>query len=364
MVVAASPVTSGAQPSLSLQDYAPRSELVVPTTMVTGPRFPVIDAHNHLGDEFGGSWDRRPVGELLDVLDDAGVRCLVDLDGGWGEQVLDRHLATFKDAAPDRFACFGGVDWSVWPELRNRFPEWAASRLVDQVRRGAQGLKIWKPFGLRVVDHCGDRVAVDDVRLDVLWATAAELQVPIVIHVADPVAFFRPLDRHNERYELLREHPEWHVAGPGFPTFDAIIGELASLVTRHPATVFIGAHVGCYAENLAWVSAILDRCPNFYVDIAARLDELARQPYTARRFAIRHQDRVLFGTDLPAEVAMYRTHYRFLETYDEHFLGPSGDRPGKSWRLTGLALSGGVLAKVYHDNAVRLLNLTRPPLLS
>jgi predicted TIM-barrel fold metal-dependent hydrolase len=326
---------------------------------VERPRFPVIDAHNHLGSEFGGGWDRRPVEALLDVLDAADVRYLVDLDGGWGEEVLEARLRTFKDAAPDRFACFGGVDWAAWPDHGNRFPDWAASRLAAQVRRGAQGLKIWKPFGLRVVDQHGRRVPVDDHRLDALWASAGELGVPVTIHVGDPVAFFRPLDHRNERIELLREHPEWHVAHPDRPGFDSIVAELASLVVRHPGTVFVGAHVGCYAENLEWVGNLLDRCPNFHVDIGARIDELGRQPHTARRFLLRYADRVLFGADLPADVVMYRVNYRFLETDDDHFPGPCGERPGYSWRLHGLHLPDDVLRRIYWDNAARLLGL--PP---
>lgn len=345
---------------LALDEFTPRSELVTRVTEVARPFVPVIDAHNHLGAEFGGAWDQRPVGELLDVLDAADVRCLVDLDGGWGEEVLDAHLAHFKEAAPDRFACFGGIDWAAWPAHGDRFPEWAAGRLVAQVRRGAQGLKVWKPFGLRVVDHHGRRVPVDDARLDPVWSTAAELGIPVTIHVADPVAFFRPLDRHNERYGILRDHPEWHVAGPGFPSFDTLMAELASLVSRHPSTVFVGAHVGCYPENLGWVGDLLDRCPNFHVDIAMRLDELARQPYTARRFFLRHHHRVLFGTDMPADVSMYRLHYRFLETDDEHFRGPCGDQPGRHWRLTGLNLPSDVLGDIYAANAARLLGLSPP----
>jgi len=343
--------------ALRLADYAPRSELVVPQTEISGPRFPVVNAHSHLSAEFGDGWDQRSPHALLDVLDEAGVQCLVDLDGGWGEDVLDARLARFKSAAPERFACFAGVDWAQWPRLANRFPEAAARRLDAQVARGAQGLKIWKSFGLRVADHHGDRVAVDDARLDVLWATAADLGIPVTIHVADPVAFFHPLDHTNERHELLREHPDWHVAWPGHPSFETIIGELARLVERHPATTFVGAHVGCYSENLAWVGALLDRLPNFFVDIAARLDELARQPNTARRFFLRYGNRILFGTDRPAGVAMYHAHYRFLETDDDHFLGPLGDRPGRSWRLSGLALPDDVLRLVYSDNARRVLGL-------
>jgi len=93
--------------------------------------------------------------------------------------------------------------------------------------------------------------------------------------------------------------------------------QYANLVIRHPETTFIGAQVGCYAKNLDWICPLLDRCPNFYVNIAARLGELGRQPYSARRFFIEYQDRILFGTDFPAFVDTYRLHYRFLETDDE-----------------------------------------------
>ena len=319
----------------------------------TQPRLPVIDAHNHLGGEFGGGWDQRPVEELLAVLDEAGVQRIVNLDGGWGEQVLDAHLAKFKEAAPERFHCFGGVDWSAWAARGDAFPDWAAQRLVAQVQRGAEGLKVWKPFGLRVVDHKSMRVAVDDVRLDPLWQTAADLQVPVTIHVADPVAFFQPLDRDNERYEELLEHPDWHVGWPGSPSFDTIIDEFARLVTRHRSTVFIGAHVGCYSENLSWVAALLARCPNLYIDIGARIDELSRQPEEARRFFVAHRDRILFGTDYPAEVDMYRVHYRFLQTADTDFSAANGDR--RLAHLSGLGLPEDVLERVYLHNPTRAL---------
>jgi hypothetical protein len=317
------------------------------------PRWPVVDAHNHLGAEFGGGWDQRPVEELLDVLDEAGVARIVNLDGGWGEHVLDVHLAKFKEAAPERFHCFGGVDWSAWGELGDHFPEWAAKRLVAQVGRGAEGLKVWKPFGLHVVDHTGVRVAVDDPRLEPLWQTAADLHVPVTIHVADPVAFFQPLDRDNARYEELLEHPDWHVGWPGAPSFDTLIDEFARLVTRHRSTVFIGAHVGCYSENLAWVAALLARCPNLYVDIGARIDELSRQRDEARRLFVAHRDRILFGTDYPAEVDMYRVHYRFLQTADADFSAANGDR--RLAHLSGLCLPEDVLQRVYLHNATRAL---------
>ncbi len=188
-----------AQDELLLTDYCPRPALVTADHTPSRPRFPAIDAHNHLGAAFGDGWDGRPLTELLDRMDEAGIEALVDLDGGWGEEILNRHLDRFKAGAPERFYHFGGVDWSRWPEQGDGFGEWAAGRLRDQVRRGASGLKIWKGLGLSVRGPQGDLVAVDDPRLDPIWQAAAELQVPVLVHVADPVAFFAPLDRFNER---------------------------------------------------------------------------------------------------------------------------------------------------------------------
>lgn len=341
-----------------LQDYRPMARLEGKKTIVEKPRFPVIDGHNHLGEAFGGRWERRPVEELLAVLDEAGVRVYVDLDGGWGEAVLQDHLDRFKARAPERFIHFGGVDWSQWPDRGDQFGEWAAGRLREQRRWGAQGLKIWKNLGLHVRDQHGQLVAPDDSRLDPLWNTAAELDLPVMIHVADPVAFFDPLDSGNERWEELQAHPDWHFPASRFPAFHMLVESLARLVECHPQTTFIGAHVGCYAENLAWVSALITRVPNFYVDISARIAELGRQPYTARRFFLQHAERILFGLDMGADLDSYRIYYRFLETDDEHFPYSNEPVPPQGrWQIYGLHLPDDVLEKVYFRNAERVLGL-------
>ena len=341
-----------------LSDFRPNSKLVVKETTITNPRFPVIDAHNHLGETFGGGWINKPVSQLLDILDEANIQNFVDLDGGWGEAILDKHLAHFKAAAPERFLHFGGVDWGQWQAQGNQFGEWAAKRFREQVTRGAQGLKIWKGLGLNVQDHENQLVMVDDERLDPVWAMAGELDVPVMIHVGDPVAFFDPLDHTNERWEELHAHPDWQFPSPPYPSFISIMESLARLVKRHPQTTFIGAHVGCYSENLGWVGRVLEQSPNFYIDISARIGELGRQPYTARRFFLQYADRILFGTDMGASVDSYRLHYRFLETDDEYFNYGLSPVPGQGrWYIYGLHLPDEVLEKVYYQNARRVLRL-------
>jgi predicted TIM-barrel fold metal-dependent hydrolase len=133
---------------------------------------------------------------------------------------------------------------------------------------------------------------------------------------------------------------------------------LANLVQRHPKTTFIGAHVGCYAENLGWVGNLLDRCSNFYVDIGARIPELGRQPYTARQFFLRYADRIVFGSDYGPNLEAYRIMYRFLETADEYFNYTPGDLPSEGrWQIYGLYLPDDILEKIYCRNAEKILQL-------
>ena len=350
---------------LRLADYRPRSSLRVAAHELRRPQFPVIDAHNHLGAAFGGAWAGRPAAEMIATLDEAGVETIVDLDGGQGD-ALSAEIERWQAAWPDRVVVFAGLDYAAWA-TDPAFGDSEADRLRDAARRGARGLKVWKLLGLRARDPDGRLVAVDDARLDPLWEAAAELDLPIVIHIADPIAFFEPLDPTNERWEELNANPDWHFwptrpAGrpdaPGFPPFDELLAAFARLVGRHPRTTFVGAHVGCAAEDLGLVGRLLEASPNLFIDIAARLGELGRQPYTARAFFLRHADRILFGTDMGPDPDLYAIHYRFLETFDESFDYGTEPVPGQGrWQIHGIGLPADVLRKIYRDNARRALRL-------
>jgi predicted TIM-barrel fold metal-dependent hydrolase len=287
----------------------------------------------------------------------------VDLDGGWGD-ALARELEHWAPLG-NRVAVFAGLDYAMWPE-RPDFGDVEAARLRAAAAAGASGLKVWKLLGLRARDPAGRLVPVDDARLDPLWATAGELRLPVTIHVADPIAFFEPLDAVNERYEELLEHPDWHFwptrpptrpEVDGFPPFDELIDGLEAAVARHPRTTFIGAHVGCVPEDLARVDRMLAAYPNWHVDIAARIAELGRQPYSARDLIQRWPDRVLFGTDVPPDAATWAVYARFLETRHESFPYDPDRGPGSQgrWQIHGLGLSDDVLRAVYADNARRLI---------
>ena len=340
---------------LPLREYRPRSRLRVPEHRVARAAVPAVDAHNHLGRWLGeaGAWT-TDVGELLDVMDASNVASIVNLDGMWGVE-LEANLERYDRAHPGRFVTFAHLDWreTAKPGFGGRM----AASLRDSVARGARGLKVWKHLGLRFRDDRDQLIAPDDERLDPVWGAAADLAVPVTIHLADPIAFFDPIDERNERLEELLANPDWWFGEPGTPGFDDIMTSFESLVGRHPGTTFIGAHVACAAENLAWVSRMLDTYPNLQADIAARIAELGRQPRAARDLIVRHPGRILFGVDLfPPDREIYAVHFRFLETLDEHFpYDPQDPPPQGRWAISGLGLPSDILAAVYAGNARRLI---------
>ncbi len=342
---------------LKLRDWEPKSMLVTKTTILEKPRFPVIDIHNHLG---GGRQFLTPerVQRYLTEMDEAGVRTVVNLDGGWGDR-LQETIEVLDKTHPTRFATFAlvnfdGIDDDDWSERE-------ASRLAEGFRQGAKGLKIDKRLGLRYRYKSGKLMPVDDPKLDAIWETCGKHQKPVVIHVSDPAAFFTPLDRFNERWHELNANPNWLFFGDQFPKREDILDQLHRVIERHPKTTFVNTHFGNNAEDLAAVGEKLDKYPNMLVDFDARISELGRAPYSARRFFVKYQDRILFGTDTTPRRDAFRIYYRFLETDDEYFNCAASHHLQGFWMIYGLYLPDEVLEKIYHKNAERVLGLTPRP---
>jgi predicted TIM-barrel fold metal-dependent hydrolase len=335
--------TSLATP-ITVDQYHPKSMVRLKETEVLRARYPAIDAHNHFSDQMD-------VEKVIANMDACNIRTYIDLSG-WNGDRLKRRLELVKGRYPERFAVFYVPDFKRVSEPE--FGERSARELEEAVRNGAQGLKIYKELGLWVRDAAGKLLHVDDRRLSPLWQSAGELDVPVMIHVADPHAFFQPLDAHNERYAQLIRHPDWHFYGQDYPPLVQLLEERDRIVAEHPQTRFIGAHVGSDAENLDRASQALDRYPNYFVDFSARVGELGRQPRRARAFFLQYQDRILFGTDGHDHPVMYRSYFRFLETDDECFEYYMYPQHG-FWQISALDLPDEVLWKLYVANPARVI---------
>ncbi len=331
---------------MEFEDYDPPSTMVVPEHHVTKAKFPFVDIHNH---QF-----RMPtmdLTELVSEMDKLNMAVLTNLSGrGRGStDHLENSIKNVKDNYPNRFLVFTNVDFSGIDDA-----DWTkrtVKQLEDDVKRGAVGLKIYKSLGMFNKDSKGNRIKIDDPRIDPVWAKCGELGIPVLIHSADPKPFWQPFDNQNERWLELKTRPgRRHDNDP--VSWETIIAEQHNIFKKNPKTKFINAHMGWYANDLNQLGELMDQFPNMYTEIGAIIAELGRQPRAAKAFITKYQDRVLFGKDswVPDE---YETYFRVLETEDEYF--PYHKRYHAFWKMYGIGLPDDVLKKVYYKNAIKLI---------
>ncbi|MBL0884412.1 MAG: amidohydrolase family protein, partial [Chitinophagaceae bacterium] len=341
---------------MDFEKYEPNSTLVVPEHKITRAKFPFIDVHNH---QF--NMPSQDVRALLKQMDELNMRVMVNLSGRGFKSVngqfglqdpqyLADAIANAKKATPNRIIHFTNVSFIGVGE-----PGWtekAVKELENDVKAGANGLKVYKNLGFSFKDNTGKLLRIDDPRLDPIWAKCGELKLPVLIHSADPEPFWQALDDKNERWLELATRPDRKRSDTDPAPWSDLIQQQHNIIKRHPKTNFIAAHFGWYPNNLAKLGSLLDAMPNMYVEFGAVIAELGRQPRMAKAFFEKYQDRIMFGKDswVPEE---YATYFRVLETTDEYF--PYHKKYHAFWRMYGMGLSDDVLKKVYYKNALRLI---------
>ena len=334
-------------PPPTILEYKPRSTLKVPEHLVPRAKFPVVDFHGHPASLV----DNATIEGVGKAMDDLNLRVMVSANGSSGERLTQQIAAVQASKYKGRFVFFTGLDLrSVGPGSGQKI----AAQLESDIKAGAVGVgEINKGFGLGITKADGTRLKLDEPELDPVWETAARLKIPIFIHVADPAEFWEPIDFKNERWlELALYSGRRYNDRTKFPSFEDLMGERDRLLARHPKTIFVLAHLGWHAQDLARLGRMFDSLPNLYAEAGAVLYDLGRQPFTGHDFFVKYQDRLLFGKDAfqPDE---YPYYWRVFETRDEYF---DYYRDYHAfWKMYGLGLPDPVLKKVYYGNALKII---------
>ncbi|MCF6359199.1 MAG: amidohydrolase family protein [Cyclobacteriaceae bacterium] len=333
--------------NMEFEDYNPPSTLVVPEHPITKAKYPFIDVHNH---QF--NMPTQDLSKLVADMDSLNLKVMINLSGrGRGS---DAHLKGSLDNVhknyPSRFIVFTNINLKTIDD-----PNWTENtvkQIEADVKLGANGLKIYKSQGMDNKDSKGNRVHINNPRIDAVWEKCGELGIPVLIHAADPKPFWGSHDANNERWLELELRPGRKRYATETPSWETIIAEQHSIFAKHPNTTFINAHLGWYANDLATLATLMDKFPNMYAEIGAVIAELGRQPRAAKAFLTEYQNRIMFGKDSwkPKE---YYTYFRVLETADEYF--PYYKKYHAYWKMYGLDLDDEVLRKIYYKNALQVI---------
>jgi predicted TIM-barrel fold metal-dependent hydrolase len=332
-------------PAPTILDYRPASTLVVAGHPTPRAKFPAVDIHSHTGPT------PQTIDRLIAEMDSLNIRVLNNLSGGFGAELKQKtdYIRTTKYA--DRFTVFAN-GLNGFRDVGPGYGPRAAAQLETDVKAGAVGLKIFKPTGMDTTKPDGTRLTITDPELAPLWDAAGRLNIPVIVHTAEPQEFFSPLDMKNERWLELALFPDRRqFLNPFKVTFDQLMTERNQLFQNHPKTRFIAAHFGWHANDLGKAARLLDEHPNVVLEVAAIIYDLGRQPRAAHDFFVKYQDRVLFGKDTYAP-AEFPTYWRVLESRDEYFDYFRGYHA--FWKMYGMDLPDPVLRKLYYQNALRV----------
>jgi len=328
---------------MDIEEYSPKSTLIVPEHPVKLSKYPFIDVHNH---QFDMPIKNLP--KLVSEMDSLNMAFMINLSGFRG-LYLRKSLENIKKNAPTRFGLFLNIDFE---DIDDKFFSETQVALIDSaVKAGVMGLKVYKSLGLTSKDNKGARIAINDIRLDPIWKACGDNNIPVLIHSGEPASFWNPKDKFNERWLELRQKPNRYRDPEINPSFEEVIAEQHDVFRKHPNTTFINAHLGWMGNDLDRLGEHLDLYPNVLTEIGAVLAEIGRQPIRAKQFFTTYQDRILFGKD-SYNVSEYYTYFRVLETNDEYF--EYYRKRHAHWRMYGLALPDSVLKKLYYKNALKL----------
>ena len=332
--------------TLLLKDFHPRSLYNIPRTTVEKARYPVIDMHAH-------PYAKTPeqIAEWLRIMDEVGIDKAIVLTAATGDE-FDAIFARYAKY-PDRFEVWCGFDYTGYDQ-----PDFGAAAVGE--------LERCYKLGARGVGELGDKgkglcyskptkawgMHIDDPRMDPLLEKCGELGMPVSIHVADPYWMYQPMDAKNDG---LMNAYKWRLDNkPDIVGHEGMLEILERAVKRYPKTIFVACHFANCSHDLSRLGKLFDRYPNLYADISARYAETAAIPRFVAQFYEKHQDRLVYGTDMRFGTGMYRLTFRILESADEHFY--AWERFSYHWPLHGLALSDQVLRKVYRDNTLKILS--------
>ena len=315
-----------------------------------------IDAHVHV------TGDHPQIIGLLKELDVKLLNiCVAHQASTWRQRAAD--YARLTAAHPQHFAWCTTFDP---PDFRRAdYADRVIAGLDEDLQRGACACKVWKNIGMEIRDPDGAFIQVDHRVLRPVFDYLEKIACPVILHMGEPLACWRPLTEIGPHTGYYRNHPEWHMYGrDGVPSHADIIAARDRLLDRHPKLAFIGAHLGSLEYDVDEVARRLQQFGNFAVDTSARLFDLAFQDRTkVRNFFAAFPDRVLFGTDLVArtpaseldEADRDALANRLRQAYDlaQTYYAKNEDIPGPGRTVRGIGLSANILDQLYSGNVAR-----------
>lgn len=319
-----------------------------------------IDVHAHIFEDIPGFTDMMKENNLhfINICVRAQDFEYIQRMEGIAEQLSQKYSDFYHFAST--FDLSGRDD----PQYGADVARW----LDKSFEAGAVMTKIWKEVGMEIKNRDGEFIMPDDPIFDPVYAHLAKVGKPLIAHLAEPIAAWRPLDPNGVHYGYYSNNPEWHFYGKeGVPGYEQIIEARDNILEKHPDLIFIGAHLGSMSHDVDEVAKRLDVYPNFYAETGGRTKGLSRQsPEKVRQFFLKYKDRLMYGTDIgrvpgkhdpipPERIEAYLQSVVERYKLDYEYYAGSGMIEYRGKTVQCLGLPADVLEAYFNQNAQRIL---------
>ena len=323
-----------------------------------------FDAHFHV---------RGDAPYLRGILDDLNMKVITICTRGTNIERMNLQIDSAKEITRKHPRYY---DWVTTFDLtRRNEPGWIAEvkeHLRDSFEHGALGVKVWKEIGMEIRNPAGEYIQIDDPMFDPIYEYMIRHKKPLIAHIGEPIQAWMPLPigPNGKPTSYWATNPQWHFYDkPDKPSYVEIMAARDRLLAKHPQLKVIGCHLGSLEIDVDEIAKRLDRYPNFAVGIDGRTRYfMAPARDKVRKFFIKYQDRILYGTDRstgafsrsvkPATARDIESSRRSI--LDRHrqfsqYYATDAEMRWDYYTVRGLALPREVLQKIYYDNVVRWL---------
>lgn len=238
------------------------------------------------------------------------------------------------------------------------FADRAIRQLNENFKQGAVAVKIYKTIGMEIKKKDGSYLMPDDPVFQPIYQDIAAHNRTVIAHLAEPTSCWQPPNPSSPDFSYYKEHPgEYAYAHPEWPSKQTILAARDHMLKQNPKLRVVGAHLGSMEVDVNEIAKRFDKYPNFAVDTAARVQYLTLQPSPkVRKFLIKYQDRVLYGTDVEimpdSNIEKVLSDLQNTYAQDWKYFATNETFNYKGHKVTGLALPKPVLRKLYRENAV------------
>ena len=308
----------------------------------------IVDSHHHMFGGFGEGLSFYETYQKQMEMEHVTALNIVQIPQ-WDPEFItqNQQAILLKTLYPGKFYSYAGFDYYLPEGKTQKDIEQQARQYLDM---GFDGIKMveLKPM---IYKQLGGPVLSSE-KYEGMWSFMEETQAPVLLHMGDPETYW-----DITKCTKMALERGWFCGDGTFPALEELYADVERVLVRHPKLNVSLAHFYFLSAQLERAEEFLEKHPCARLDITPgreMYENFSKRPEDWRKFFIRYQDRILYGTDNGwGGHADAEYKYELLElnaSVQHRFLQTADVFEGYGFEVHGLDLPEKALEKIYYKN--------------